>query len=166
MGSTTTSADNGVLPMLVNQMLGTRMHLVTGYLGQNEINIAAERGEVQGNNTGISNLTVQKADWMRDKKVRILLQYGGERLPALKDVPTVVELAGNEADRTALHFYARKFNMARPLFLPPDVPADRVQALQAAFAAAMQDPQYLADDAWASTQIGLAPATSPKSSGR
>ena len=56
------------------------MRVVTGYVGQNEINIAAERGEVQGNNTGLSNLTVNRADWMRDSKVRILIQYGTERL--------------------------------------------------------------------------------------
>ena len=71
--------------------------------------IAAERGEVQGNNTGLSNLTVNKADWMRDNKVRILLQYGNERLPVLKDVPTVVELASTEEDRAMLRFYALKF---------------------------------------------------------
>src|SRR5205823_2420277 len=92
-----------------------------------------------------SNLTVQKADWLRDNKVRILLQYGAERLASLKGVPTVVELTRNEADRTALGFYALKFSMSRPLILPPDVPADRVQSLQQAFAATMQDPQYLND---------------------
>ena len=72
MGATTASADNSILPLLVNALLGTRMKVVTGYVGQNEINIAAERGEVQGNNTGLSNLTVNRADWMRDGKVRIL----------------------------------------------------------------------------------------------
>ena len=55
-----------------------------------------ERGEVQGNNTGLSNITVNKADWLRDGKVRILLQYGTERLPSLPNVPTVVELAKAE----------------------------------------------------------------------
>jgi tripartite-type tricarboxylate transporter receptor subunit TctC len=127
------------------------MQVVTGYQGQNEINIAAERGEVQGNNTGISNLTVNRADWMRDGKVRILLQYGGERLAALKDVPTAVELARSETDRAALRFYALKFNMARPLLLPPEVPAERIALLDAAFAATMQDPQYIAD----AKRIGL-----------
>ena len=87
------------------------MKPVTGYQGQNEINIAAERGEVQGNNTGLSNLTVNRADWLRDGKVRILLQYGAERLPALPGVPAVAELAGGEEDRALLRFYAVKFNM-------------------------------------------------------
>jgi tripartite-type tricarboxylate transporter receptor subunit TctC len=145
MGATTPSADNSVLPLLVNALLGTRMQVVTGYRGQNEINIAAERGEVQGNNTGLSNLTVNKADWLRDGKVRILLQYGTDRLAALKDIPTVVELAATDPDRALLRFYALKFNMARPVVLPPDVPADRVAALQAAFEATMKDQAYLDD---------------------
>jgi tripartite-type tricarboxylate transporter receptor subunit TctC len=151
MGATTASADNAVLPLLVNALLGTRMQIVTGYRGQNDINIAAERGEVQGNNTGLSNLTVNKADWMRDHKVRILLQFGNERLPALKNIPTVAELVPSEADRALLRFYALKFSMARPLVLPPDVPQERANALQAAFEATMQDPQYIAE----ARKIGL-----------
>jgi tripartite-type tricarboxylate transporter receptor subunit TctC len=151
MGATTSSADNSILPLLVNALLGTKMQVVTGYQGQNEINIAAERGEVQGNNTGLSNLTVNKADWMRDNKVRILLQYGNERLAVLKGVPTVVELAGSDADRALLRFYALKFAMARPLVAPPEVPPDRIAALQSAFDATMKDAQYL-DDA---RRIGL-----------
>jgi tripartite-type tricarboxylate transporter receptor subunit TctC len=151
MGATTASADNSILPLIVNQVLGTRMQVFAGYLGQNEINLAVERGEVQGNNTGLSNLTVNKADWLRDGKVRILLQFGAERLAALKDVPTVMELAASEADRALLRFYGLKFNMARPLMLPPEVPAARTAALQAAFEATMRDPLYL-DEA---KRIGL-----------
>jgi hypothetical protein len=90
MGATANSADNYVLPMLANALIGTRMQALTGYVGQNEIDLAVERGEVQGNNTGLSNLTAGRADWVRDNKVRILLQYGNERLASLKDVPTAL----------------------------------------------------------------------------
>jgi tripartite-type tricarboxylate transporter receptor subunit TctC len=145
MGATTASADNAILPLVVNKLLGTKMKVATGYQGQNEINLAAERGEVEGNNTGLSNLTVNKADWLRDHKVRILLQFGVDRLPQLADVPTVIELTPNEADRAALRFYTIKFNMARPILIPPGVPPDRVAALQAAFEATMTDPLYLND---------------------
>jgi tripartite-type tricarboxylate transporter receptor subunit TctC len=151
MGATTASADNAILPLLVNALVGTKMRVVTGYVGQNEINIAAERGEVQGNNTGLSNLTVNRADWMRDGKVRILIQYGTERLSVLKDAPTAVELAGGDLDKALLRFYALKFNMARPLVTPPELPPNRVAALQAAFEATMQDEKYLAD----ARRIGL-----------
>ena len=121
------------------------MQVVTGYIGQNEINLAVERGEVQGNNTGLSNITVNKADWLRDGKVRILLQFGAERLALLPDVPAAAELASAEEDRALLRFYAIKFNMARPLAAPPDVPAERLAALRAAFDATMKDPQFLAE---------------------
>jgi tripartite-type tricarboxylate transporter receptor subunit TctC len=151
MGATTASADNAVLPMLVNALVGTKMKVLTGYQGQNEINLAAERGEVQGNNTGLSNLTVNKADWLRDHKVRILLQFGNERLPQLADVPTAAELASSEADRAMLRFYGLKFTMARPLLIPPGVPAERTAALQAAFAATMTDDAYIEE----AQRIGL-----------
>lgn len=160
MGATTSSADNYILPTLVNRLLGTRMQVVTGYIGQNEINLAVERGEVQGNNTGLSNITVNKADWLRDGKVRILLQYGTERLPALPDVPAAVELAGTEEDRALFRFYAVKFNMARPLAAPPEVPPGRLAALRAAFDATMKDPRYIED----AERIGL--DVSPLSGGR
>jgi tripartite-type tricarboxylate transporter receptor subunit TctC len=151
MGATTSSADNSILPLIVNQLLGTKMQVFPGYIGQNEINLAVERGEVQGNNTGLSNLTVNKADWLRENKVRILLQFGTERLAVLKEVPTVTELATSDEDRALLRFYGLKFKMARPLIIPPDVPAERTAALQAAFEATMKDPQYL-DEA---KRIGL-----------
>jgi tripartite-type tricarboxylate transporter receptor subunit TctC len=145
MGATTATADNSILPVLVNQIVGTRMKPVTGYKGQNEINIAVERGEVQGNNTGLSNLTVNRADWMRDGKVRILIQYGTKRLPVIKDVPTAAELASNAEDRAVLMTYAAKFAMARPVAVIADNAPERVTALQAAFEATMKDPQYLAE---------------------
>jgi tripartite-type tricarboxylate transporter receptor subunit TctC len=151
MGATTASADNAILPLLVDQLIGTKMKVLTGYQGQNEINLAVERGEVQGNNTGLSNLTVNKADWLREEKVRIVLQYGRERLAQLSDVPTVIELTPSEDDRAALRFYTIKFSMARPILIPPDVPAERVAALQKAFEETMTDPLYLEE----ARRIGL-----------
>jgi tripartite-type tricarboxylate transporter receptor subunit TctC len=151
MGATSNSADNFVLPKLVNALVGTRMQVLTGYVGQNEINLAVERGEIEGNNTGLSNLTANKADWVRDHKIKILLQFGNERLAALPDVPTVAELTMSELDREVLRFYALKFTMTRPLLIPPDVPAERVTALQQAFEATMQDNAYLGE----ARRIGL-----------
>ena len=138
MGATTSSADNYLLPTILNQLVGTRMQ-VTGYIGQNEIFLATERGEVQGNNTGLSNITVNKADWLPNH-VHVLVQFGTERLPGLPNVPTAVELAQAEADRALLRI-AVKFSMARPL-MAADVPAERLAALRAAFDATMKDPQF------------------------
>jgi tripartite-type tricarboxylate transporter receptor subunit TctC len=143
MGATAASADNSLLPLLINQLLGTRMKVVTGYDGQNAINIAVERGEIQGNNTGLSNLVALKSDWVRDRKFRVLLQFGAERHSSLPDVPTAAELTTSEDDRAMLLFYALKFTMARPIVLPPDVPNEQAQILETAFNATMKDNQYL-----------------------
>ncbi|HLH98357.1 MAG TPA: hypothetical protein VKW08_24880 [Xanthobacteraceae bacterium] len=151
MGATAASSDNAILPFLMNQVLGTRMRVFTGYLGQNEINLAVERGEVQGNNTGLSNLMANKPDWLKSNKVRILVQFGAERVPVLKDIPTAVELSPSVADRALFQFYALKFNMARPLLVPPDVPSERTAALRASFEATMKDEEYLAE----ARRIGL-----------
>jgi tripartite-type tricarboxylate transporter receptor subunit TctC len=142
MGSTGPGADNYTLPQIVNHVLGTKLEIVTGYQGINEIFLAAERGEVQGNTGGVSNLFGSRPDWVRDGKVRVLMQFGTERVAQLEDVPTAMELATSDIDRDLLRFYALKFNMARPLALPPDVPVERVQALQDAFDATMRDPLY------------------------
>ena len=122
MGATAASADNYMLSYLMNQTLGTRMDFVTGYQGQNEINLAVERGEIQGNTTGLTNLVVTKADWIRQGKIRMLVQFGGERVAEIKQVPAVVELATSEEDREIWRFFTSKFKMARPLALPPEVP--------------------------------------------
>jgi tripartite-type tricarboxylate transporter receptor subunit TctC len=151
MGATAATADNYMLSFLMNQTLGTRMDFVTGYQGQNEINLAVERGEIQGNTTGLTNLVVTKADWIRQGKIRMLVQFGGERAAELKQVPAVVELATSDEDREIWRFFTSKFKMARPLALPPDVPRERVEALQRAFDATMQDPLFL-DEA---RKIGL-----------
>lgn len=151
MGATAASADNYMLSHLMNQTLGTRMEFVTGYQGQSEINLAVERGEVQGNTTGLTNLVVTKADWIRQGRIRMLVQFGGERVAEIKDVPAVVELAASEDDREIWRFFTSKFKMARPLALPPEVPAERVKALQDAFDATMRDPQFLEE----AKQIGL-----------
>ena len=80
-----------------------------------------------------------------------MAEYGTERLPGLPNVPTAIELAAAEADRALLRFYAVKFSMARPLMAPPEVPAERLAALRAAFDATMTDPQFLEE----TQRIGL-----------
>jgi tripartite-type tricarboxylate transporter receptor subunit TctC len=145
LGATGRSADNFSLPFMLNQLLGAKTEIVTGYTGQNDIFIAVDRGEVQGNSTGLTNLLVTKPDWVRDGRVKILVQFGATRAAEIPDVPTAIELAHDESVRSMFRFFAKKFQMARPIALPPDVPADRVQALQQAFNATMQDKAFLTD---------------------
>ena len=145
VGAVTVAADNYTMQMLLNRTYGSIMGFVTGYPGQSDIFVAMERGEVQANSTGLSNLTVNRPQLLADGKVRILLQYGSARLPQLPEVPTAIELMTSDADREMWRIYTLKYAFARPLALPPDVPAERVAALRAAFDATMADPRYIAD---------------------
>jgi len=148
----TSGSDPETTPRLYNSLIGTRFKIVNGYTGTNEAALAMERGEVQGiGDWSWSSFMVQRPDWLRDGKVRILLQFGNTRLPQLPDVPTAIELASSDADKTMLRFYGLKFTMARPLLIPPQVPAERTAALQAAFAATMQDAEYVEE----ARRIGL-----------
>ena len=145
LGSTAVGGDNYTLPLILSRLMGAKFTIVSGYEGQNDIFIATERGEVQGNSAILPNLTSARPDWFRDGKVRVLVQFGTERMRQLPDVPTAIELAATQDDKDMLRFYARKFSMAYPFVMAPEVPADRVAAIRIAFDATMKDPAFLKD---------------------
>lgn len=145
LGSTGAGGDNFTVPWLINKLIGTQFEIVSGYKGQGDIFVAAERGEIHGNTAILPNLTGSRPDWWRDKKVRVLVHVAAERMAAIPDVPAAIELASSSADRDVLRFWSLKYKMAYPMFMPPDVPADRIKAIRAAFDATMRDPVFLAD---------------------
>ena len=143
MGATGGSASSQY-PRVMNAVLGTKFRVVVGYPGGNEINLAMERGEVDGR--GSNNWASWKgtrAEWLRDKKINILVQVGLRKAHDLQDVPLLMDLATNEEDRVMLRLLSAPSNVGRPLFTTPDVPPERVKALRAAFDAAMKDPALL-----------------------
>jgi tripartite-type tricarboxylate transporter receptor subunit TctC len=144
MGSTSASADNYVLPILTNAYLGTKLQVVRGYSAVNDLFIAGERGELHGSTVTYASLA-GKSDWVRDKKARVLLQYGVERLSEESDVPTAAELAPDEKSRRALYTYALKYKATYPFILPPAVPQDRVAMIRDAFMKTMKDPEFIKD---------------------
>ncbi|MFN3892306.1 MAG: Bug family tripartite tricarboxylate transporter substrate binding protein [Beijerinckiaceae bacterium] len=145
LGSTAVGGDNYTLPLILNRLMGAKLEIVSGYKGQPEIFAATEQGEVQGNSAILPNLTSAKPDWFRDGKVRVIVQFGTERMRQLPDVPTAIEIAANENDKAMLRFYARKFSMAYPFVMTAEVPRDRITAMRAAFDATMKDPAFLKD---------------------
>jgi tripartite-type tricarboxylate transporter receptor subunit TctC len=142
MGALSAGSDSYLLPRLMNTILGAKMQVVPGYEGQSDTFVAMERGEIQGHSDGFAGLIGQHPDWVRDKLVHILIQFGRERLPQLPDVPTAIDLATDPLDKDMLRFYSYKYDIAYALIAPPGVPQDRVNALRKAFDDTMQDPQY------------------------
>jgi tripartite-type tricarboxylate transporter receptor subunit TctC len=106
--------------------------------------LAMERGEVDGAFTSYNTLKVSRQDWLREKKINILVQYG-ERSADLPDVPFAVDLAKTEADRQLMAFYVSSEQIGRAFLAPPEIPADRVADLRKAYDETMQDPQLLAE---------------------
>jgi len=130
----------------MNELVGTKFKIVTGYPGGNEVNLAMERGEVEGraSNAWASWKSTQP-DWLAEKKLNILVQVGLQRAADLPDVPLLFELATNDEDRRVLTFLSADTAIARSLVTTPGVPADRLAALRLAFDETVKDPQFLAE---------------------
>jgi tripartite-type tricarboxylate transporter receptor subunit TctC len=146
VGGTTLGSSTVDYPLFLNEMLGYKFKIVRGYVGPPEINIAIERGEVQGNGSVGWTLTKSlKPEWIKEKKIKNLLQFGLKKHPELLDVPLVTELARNDEQLQAMKLMFARSEYGRPFFLPPNVPADRVAALRHAFDETMKDAEFLAE---------------------
>ncbi len=139
-------ADSNTMPFLYNETLGTKFKVVVGYSGGGDMNLAMERGEVDGR-TGwsVGAMRGTKEDWYRDKMVKVILQHGLRPNPELGNIPMAQDLATNDADRKLLELFAARQEIGFPVFGPPGVPADRAAALRAAYMKVMQDPAYIAE---------------------
>jgi tripartite-type tricarboxylate transporter receptor subunit TctC len=144
-GATSRGAITYFYAAMMNEFLGTKFKIVTGYNGGNEINLAMERGEVEARNNTWSSWKATKPAWLKDKKITVIAQ-AGPRAPDL-DAPSVEDLARNADDRRVIELVVSGTQLGRPLFITPGVPEERVKALRAAFDATMKDPEFLAEAA-------------------
>jgi tripartite-type tricarboxylate transporter receptor subunit TctC len=132
-------------PVLAQHLFGMKFKVITGYEATPKIHLAMERGEVHGTFANWSTLKAIAADWLRDKKVRILAQWDLKKHPEMADVPMFLDVAKTEADRQALNLALARLEFGRPFFMPPNVPAERVAAVRRAFDAAVKDKEFLAE---------------------
>jgi tripartite-type tricarboxylate transporter receptor subunit TctC len=146
LGASTTSADSYVLAMLSNNLLGTKFKVVTGYAGANEVDLAVENGEVHGEaGKDWTTLTSTRPQWIRDKKINILVQMGMKPHAGIAGVPMAIDLARTPEDRRIMEIVFAKFGMSRPFMAPPELPPERLDVLRRAFDATLADPAFLAE---------------------
>ena len=146
VGGSGADATEVIFPRAANKLVGTKFKVVLGYPGSTEILLAMERGEVEGFcGIGWTFLKLRKGDWLRDGKVNILYQMSLEKHPELPHVPAIIDHVKTADDRKVFEFLFAPQEMGRPFFAPPGVPAERVQALRAAFAQTLKDAQFLAE---------------------
>lgn len=138
--------DTEAFPALLNNIVGTKFKIVSGYPSGTAVNLAMERREVDGRcGWSWSSAKTQQPEWLKEKKVNILAQLSLAKHPELADVPLVMEFAKSEEDKDILELVFARQVMGRPYLAPPGVPAERVAALRAAFDATMKDPEFIAD---------------------
>ena len=134
----------GIVPRLYNQVAGTRFEVVAGY-STSEVFLAVERGEVDGTCFTYDTLLAAKYEWLEQKKIVILAQFGQHSAPGLESVPMALDRIADPEDRAAVDLILSAELMGRPYLAPPEIPAGRLAALRAAFDATMADPRFRAD---------------------
>ncbi len=146
VGGTNGESITVTVPMALNNLLGTKFKLITGYPGGAAMHLALERGEIEGRCAWTwSSLQTSGQDWIGEGKVKVLLMLGLERSKRFPDVPTATEIAKTPQARQALEIILSQDILARPYLAPPGVPADRVAALRRAFDATVADPAFVTD---------------------
>jgi tripartite-type tricarboxylate transporter receptor subunit TctC len=134
-----------VFPKIMNAVIGTKFKVITGYPGSNDGLLAMERREVDGALTSWNTLKVSRKHWLDDKRVNIIVQYAPERHKEMPDIPTAVEFAETPEQKMVLDLNVSAAAVGRSIMSTPNVPADRLKALRAAFDAMLKDPQLLAE---------------------
>jgi tripartite-type tricarboxylate transporter receptor subunit TctC len=145
MGALSRIGTNWTYPTLLNALLGTRFKVVVGYESGTAVNLAMEKGEVEGRGSNPwSSWKATSPDWIRDKKIVPILQIGLRKDPDLDHVPLLTELAQNDEQRGIFDFVSSE-SIDRPFAAPPGVSPEIVAELRKAFDAMTKNPAFLED---------------------
>lgn len=133
-----------MMPRMLNSVAGTKFRVINGY-ATTESMLAVERGEVDGICTTYETLAASQQQWLKDKKVTFLAQFGFEPIPGIKDAPMGLNFVKEPADLEAIRLIFLQQETGRPFVAPPNVPQERLAILRRAFDATMKDPAFLAE---------------------
>jgi tripartite-type tricarboxylate transporter receptor subunit TctC len=146
MGSTAVGGSTSAGARIFAEALGLKLKLVPGYRSMNDLNFAAEKGEVAGH-CGLMATSLKTTLWQayESGRIKIVLRAGMVDDPALPNIPNAFDLAKTDEDRQLLLLLAGPWYYGRPVMAPPDLPPARLAALRKAFRETMEDPAFLAD---------------------
>jgi tripartite-type tricarboxylate transporter receptor subunit TctC len=139
-------SDPDIFSVMLRNVFGAKMRLVSGYPGGADMTLAIERGEVDGRcGWTWSSVKLQRPDWVADHKLNVLIQLATQPSPELPGVPFILDLATTERQRRIVDLVLSRQEMGRPLVGPPGMPQDRKEALRSAFDATMADPDFVTE---------------------
>jgi tripartite-type tricarboxylate transporter receptor subunit TctC len=142
------------MPHLFRRLLGMKFKVVSGYQSGNEVNLAMERGEVQGRiDYSWHSLGAEHLDWIKDKKINLLFQMGLQKHKDLGHVPLIIDMARDEEQRKILEVMFFNYEFGRAFVLAPGTPPERIAALRQAFVDTMADPEFLKDAAASNLEV-------------
>jgi tripartite-type tricarboxylate transporter receptor subunit TctC len=149
LGGTAEGATGNDIATVVRDALGFNIKLIAGYPDSNALFLAVDRKELDGRFVGLSATSSSHPEWlMPNGGMEKLLQFARvTRHPEFPDVPTARELALNDKSRALIALAELPYRLSRPFAAPPGVPQERAEALQKAFLAVHEDPQYLEEAA-------------------
>ena len=130
---------------LMNNTIGTKFRIVSGYKSNTETLLAIERGEVEGLSGSWSSMKANRPGWVKDGQVRVLLQIGKDKQPDLPGVPLIMDYVKDEEGRAMWNVALAMAQVGRPIAAPPGIPAELASILRKAFWATMQDPAFIAE---------------------
>ena len=146
VGGTGAGADTDVFPKAMNTILGTKLKLVTGYPGGNDITLAMQRGEVEARcGWSWSSIKSNHPQWVKDGTIKLLVQLSLEKHADLPQVPLIMDFVKTPEQRAVLRLIFARQVMGRPFLAPPGMPAARLAILRRAFMDTMQDKAFLAE---------------------
>lgn len=146
IGSTGAGSVSQQYPAFYNAFLGTKFNVIFGYGGTPQLNLAMERGEIDGSGSASwAQYTIEATRLVKEKMIVPLIQVGLEKEPDLQDVPLLLDLAKTPEETAAFRFLSNSVNFGRPVATTRGVPADRLAALRHAFDQTMVDPRFLDD---------------------
>ena len=147
VGATGPGSRTMTYPRALNELIGTKFKIISGYPGGNEITLALEKGEIEGYcGWAIGSIKQRAPQWLHDGTLKVLAQFTLGK-PDLPDVPLASDLPKRPEGRKAIDMLAADSVLAWPLMAPPDLPAERVRELRTAFNAMMADPELRAEAA-------------------
>ncbi|HEY4133879.1 MAG TPA: hypothetical protein VGO34_01575 [Alphaproteobacteria bacterium] len=132
------------LPNMINGVAGTQFDVINGYESAASM-LAVERGEVDGMCADYATVKSTQGDWIKNDRIVVLAQFGLTPLPGLDHVPMGLDRIKDPLDHSAVKLFMTQQEWGRPFVMPPEVPADRLAAMRAAFDATMKDPAFLAE---------------------
>jgi tripartite-type tricarboxylate transporter receptor subunit TctC len=160
LGDTSKNSGGYIYTSILRSLTPDTSRIVLGYGTTGDIWLAIERGELDGNCTLMTSLESQRAEWLSQKKIDIIVQFSEEKHKSLPNVPTIYEVLTSEKEKQAVNFLTAAEEIGRPIIAPPGLPPERLATLRKAFDDMMKDPEFL--DAAAKLKMDMDPISGEK----